>query len=46
MRKFEVSAVNMKDSGAATVLSEIESLIVEHIARKGLKRMIKVKGGK
>lgn len=43
---LEIEVVNMSEAGAATVLGEIETLVVEHIARNGLKRMIKVKGGK
>lgn len=46
MRKLEVSVVNMNDSGGATVLSEIETLVSEYITERGLRRMIKIKGGK
>lgn len=44
--KLEVSVVNMNDSGGATVLSEIETLVSDYITERGLRRMVKIKGGK
>jgi hypothetical protein len=44
--KLEVSAVKMNDAGAATVLGEIETLVADYITERGLRRMVKVKGGK
>ena len=43
--KLEISVVSMPDTAAATVLSEIESLIAGYITERGLRRMIKIKGG-
>jgi hypothetical protein len=44
--KLEVAIVNMNDCGGATVLREIKSLIADYITEKGLRRMVKIKGGK
>lgn len=44
--KIEVETVNMNKSGAATVLGEIETLVADYITKKGLRRMLKIKGGK
>jgi hypothetical protein len=44
--KLEVSVVNMNDSGGATVLTEIETIISDYITERGLRRMVKIKGGK
>ena len=44
--KLEVYTVNMNNAGAATVLSEIETIVRGYIAEKGLRRLIKIKGGK
>jgi hypothetical protein len=44
--KIEISVVNMPDTAAATVLGEIKTLVADYIAERGLRRMIKVKGGK
>jgi hypothetical protein len=46
MRKLEVSSSKMSEEGATTVLAEIETLIAGYIAERGLRRMIKIKGGK
>ena len=44
--KIEVSVVNMCDVGAETVLNEIRALVADYITEKGLRRMVKIKGGK
>lgn len=44
--KLEVSVVNMNDAGGAAVLDEIKTIVAEYITEKGLRRMIKIKGGK
>jgi hypothetical protein len=44
--KLEVSVVNMNDTGAATTLREIKTIVEDYITEKGLRRMIKLKGGK
>ncbi|MBE9593697.1 MAG: hypothetical protein IMF19_09475 [Proteobacteria bacterium] len=44
--KLEVEAVNMKKPGAAIVLCEIETVVADYIKEKGLRRMVKIKGGK
>jgi hypothetical protein len=46
MMKLEVSVVNMNDTAAATVLGEIKTLVADYIAERGLRRMLKIKGGK
>ena len=44
--KLEVSVVNMNNAGGATVLGEIESIVADYITERGLRRMVKIKGGK
>lgn len=44
--KLEVEPVNMNKAGAAIVLGEIEALVADYITERGLRRMIKIKGGK
>jgi hypothetical protein len=44
--KIEISVVNMPDTAAATVVGEIENLVTGYIVGKGLKRYVKIEGGK
>lgn len=44
--KLEISVVDMRDEAAAIVLGEIENLITGYTVGKGLKRYVKIKGGK
>lgn len=44
--KLEVSVVNMNDDGATTVLREIKTIVEAYSTEKGLRRMVKIKGGK
>ena len=46
MMKLEVSVANMNDAGGAIVLNEISALVADYITEKGLRRMVKIKGGK
>jgi hypothetical protein len=36
----------MSDDGATTALAEIETIISDYITERGLRRMLKIKGGK
>jgi hypothetical protein len=36
----------MNDDGATTVLREIKTIVEDYITEKGLRRMVKTKGGK
>ena len=44
--RLEVSVVNMEDTGGATVLGEIKTIVEEYLTGRGLRRMVKIKGGK
>ena len=44
--KLEVSVVNMKDPGGAAVLGEIRTIVEDYLTERGLRRMVKIKGGK
>jgi hypothetical protein len=44
--KLEISVVNMNDAGAATTLRAIKTIVDDYITERGLRRMIKIKGGK
>jgi hypothetical protein len=39
---LEIEVINMSEAGAATVLGEIETLVVDYIKEKGLRRMVDV----
>lgn len=44
--KLEVETVNMEKPGSEIVLGEMKTLVADYITEKGLRRMVKIKGGK